>query len=217
MFPRIPRTSPIVSLSLAATAWAFCACGAADFPSDAPDAMVMPPPGTPDAGPPPSGPSTLPFAVDDWFGPSGYMGDGESPGGVKDATVCANPRPDAWIGNCHQFTWTPGTKMWGGVFWQGPDHNWGDLPGLTIPPGATSVKFQAWGKVGGEVVSFGVGMKSVDLFEVKLEKVVLNTTPTEYTIDLSGASYGRVVGGFSWTADGSTVPVTFNVDDIHWQ
>jgi hypothetical protein len=66
------------------------------------------------------------------------------------------------------------------------------------------------------VVSFGVGMKSVDGFEAKLEKVTLNTTPTEYSIDLSAASYGRVVGGFSWAADMSTVPVTFNVDDIRW-
>jgi hypothetical protein len=222
MFPRIPRTFPIVTLLFTGAgvlvALALVGCSSGDFPDDTtkPDAMVPLPPGTPDAGPPATGPSTLPFAVDDWFGPSGYMGDGESPGGIKDVEVCASPRPDTWIGNCHQFTWTPGVKMWAGVFWQGPDHNWGDMLGLTMPTGATKVTFEAWGAVGGEVVSFGVGMKSVDGFEAKLEKVTLNATPTQYTIDLSGASYGRVVGGFSWAADMSTVPVTFNVDDIRW-
>jgi hypothetical protein len=219
MSPRIPRTFPIVTAAFAGGVLLFAGCSAGDFPDDnKPDAMVEPPPGTPDAGPPASGPSALPFAVDDWFGPSGYMGDGESPGGIKDAAVCASPRPDSWVGHCHQFTWTPGNLMWAGVFWQGPDHNWGDMPGLTIPTGATKVTFEAWGAVGGEKVNFGVGMMAVDLFEAKLEGVVLTTTPTEYTIDLSSASYGaRVVGGFSWAADGSTVPVTFNVDDIRWQ
>ncbi len=191
------------------------ACSAAgDFPA----ADAGPDPGQPDATPA-TGPSTLPFAVDDWYGPSGYMGDGESPGGIVDQTVCLEPRPATWKGHCHQFTWKPGTVKWAGVYWQFPDGNWGtgSALGLEIPAGATKVTFQAWGKVGGEKVSFVVGMKAVDHFEAKLENVLLTATPTEYTIDLAGASYGRVIGGFCWTAADSTVPVTFNVDDIRWQ
>ena len=174
-----------------------------------------PPPGPADAAA--TGPTILPFAVDDWYGPSGYMGDGSSPGGITDETVCIRPRPSGWLGNCHLFTWTPGAMMWAGVYWQYPDGNWGDLPGLQIPSGATAIAFQAWGKVGGEKVSFVVGMMTPDGFALKKEGVVLGTAPQQYTIDLAGTSYGRVVGGFGWTAEGSTTPITFNVDDIRWQ
>jgi hypothetical protein len=190
-------------------------CGTADFPSTTPDAGPVNP-GDPDAGTG-EGPTVLPFAVDDYYGPSGYMGDGESPGGIKDDTVCLSPRPAEWLGNCHQFTWTPGSAGWGGVFWQYPDGNWGNAPGLTIPTGATKVTFKAWGATGGEVVEFGIGMKAIDGFEVKSGKLTLTTEPTEYTLELAGTSYVRVVGGFSWAADTSTTAVTFNVDDIRWQ
>src|SRR5689334_18820261 len=74
-------------------------------------------------------PSVLPFAVDDWYGPSGYMGDGEHPGAIKDGQMCLPSRPSEWIGNCHRYTWTPSGTAWAGVYWQYPDGNWGDKPG----------------------------------------------------------------------------------------
>ncbi len=74
--------------------------------------------------PPPSGdevvpPDALPCAVDEWFYPSGYMGDGEL-GAIEDADVCALDRPADALGTCHRFTWTPpATSMgWAGVYWQ---------------------------------------------------------------------------------------------------
>src|SRR6478735_6852338 len=109
------------------------ACGG-EFPA-MPDATTGG--GKTDGGTGESAPSTLPFAVDDWYGPSGYMGDGEHSGAIKDAQMCLPSRPSTWIGHCHRYTWTPSGTAWAGVYWQYPDGNWGDKPGLTIPAGAT--------------------------------------------------------------------------------
>jgi hypothetical protein len=223
MGPRIRSMFPLGTFLLALAA-SLAACSAADFPNDPSDGglTVDATPGAPDANLA-TGPTKLPFPVDDWFAPSGYMGDGASPGAIKDNPVCLNPRPSDWVGHCHQFVWTPATGTsaagWAGVFWQYPDGNWGtgSQAGLTIPAGATKVTFQAWGATGTEKVTFLTGMKPVDGFESKLAAVALTTTPTEYTLDLSSSTYGRVIGGFAWTAEMSTVPVTFNVDDIRWQ
>jgi hypothetical protein len=169
---------------------------------------------SPDAG---VAPSVLPFAVDDWYGPSGYMGDGETPGAIVDHMKCLASRPNDWVGHCHQYTWTPGAKKWAGVYWQYPDGNWGDLPGLAVPAGAKKITFQAWGDTGTEKVDFVVGMKSVDGFQVTDAQVPLTTSPQPFTLDLSGSTYNKVVGGFGWSAKDSTTPVTFYIDDIRWE
>ena len=164
-----------------------------------------------------SAPSTLPFAVDDWYGPSGYMGDGEHAGAIKDAQACLPSRPSTWVGNCHRYTWTPSGTAWAGVYWQYPDGNWGDRPGLMIPAGATQVAFQAWGVTGNEKVDFMVGMMAVDGFQVTQTQIALTTQPQRYTLSLGGAPYARVVGGFGWVAKDATSAITFGIDDIHWE
>ena len=156
---------------------------------------------------------TLPLAVDDWFGPSGYMGDGET--GLIDAAECA-PRAPSSIGRCHQFRWTRGDEGWAGVFWQHPDGNWGTADGLHMPPGASAVTFYAWGETGAETVTFGVGMGDVDGFNAELSVTPLTTTPTRYRIDLTGFDYDRVVGGFVWTSASQATETMFYVDDIRW-
>ena len=163
-----------------------------------------------------SPPEALPFAVDAYFFPSGYMGDGEL-SGIDDQEVCSSERPDDAMGFCHRFTWTPAGMGWGGVYWQHPDLNWGAAAGLPVPEGASSVAFTAWGEEGGEVVSFMAGMADPDGFESKLEDLVLTDTPTEYTIDLTGVTYSDVIGGFGWVAEGAEEPLVFFVDDIRWQ
>jgi hypothetical protein len=170
--------------------------------------------GRPDLG---TAPSVLPFAVDDWYGPSGYMGDGETPGAITDSMTCLDARPTTWVGNCHRYTWTPGAAMWAGVYWQYPDGNWGDLPGLPIPAGATKITFQAWGATGGEKLDFMAGMMSVDGFQVEQTAIELTTQPQGYTLDLGTTAYDKVVGGFGWVAKDSTTPVTFGVDNIRWE
>jgi hypothetical protein len=162
-------------------------------------------------------PSVLPFAVDDWYGPSGYMGDGENPGAIMDAQSCLPSRPSTWIGNCHRYTWTPSGKAWAGVYWQYPDGNWGDKPGLPIPAGATQISFQAWGATGNEKVDFMVGMMAVDGFQVTKAQIALTTAPQKYTLPLAGATYAKVVGGFGWVAKDATAAITFGIDDIRWE
>jgi hypothetical protein len=209
------RVRPSLMAFTVAVALAGACAQTGGFP-DGPDGGGAPP-GSADAAGGGVGPSVLPFAVDDWFAPSGYMGDGEQPGRIADEEICASGRPPSWVGVCHRFSWNPGAAGWAGVYWQHPDGNWGDQPGLTIPPGATGVTFRAWGAGGGETVSFMVGMVAVDGFELKKELVTLGAMPAEYSIALAGQSYGKVVGGFGWVAEGATAPLRFHVDDIRWQ
>ena len=156
---------------------------------------------------------TLPMRVDDWFGPSGYMGDGES--GLISSAECNNPST-LLGGRCHTFTWVPGDKGWAGVFWQYPDGNWGTADGLPIPSGATAVVFTAWGERGDEIVTFGAGMGDIDGFSKELSNIALSSTPQEYVIDLTDISYELVVGGFVWTAAQSDGPMTFHLENIRW-
>lgn len=179
-----------------------------------------PTPGAPDAAPGGGAADArptidLPFVVDDWYAASGYMGDGEQPGAIADDSTCT--RAGDARGMCHRFTWDPGSLGWGGVYWQHPPGNWGEQPGLALPPGATGVSFYAWGEQGGEVVSFMVGMGDADGFEVKQDAVTLTAAPTRYTLSLSNTGYGAVVGGFGWVAADSEATVVFHVDDIVWE
>jgi hypothetical protein len=134
-----------------------------------------------------TGPASLPFAVDDYFIASGWMGsfppadgggppliqqtspcvqsgDGGSDGGSKDAGSSEAGFTDAGGapgGKCWTVTYTP-THItdWAGVDWQYPALNWDApplQPGRIIPAGATKVTFYAWGESGTEIVDFNVG------------------------------------------------------------
>lgn len=94
---------------------------------------------------------TLPFAIDDWYKPSGFFPAGEA----NNIVVAECPsRPADAQGNCHGFTWTPGSDGFAGVWWQYPEGNWGDADGLEVPAGVSAITFWAWGKNGGEKVEF---------------------------------------------------------------
>lgn len=176
----------------------------------------------------------LPFAVDDFFIPSGFMGDGETPGSVTmlpDASpnsdrTCGGDRavPEA-VGVCHQVSYmTSGSLLWAGVFWQNPAGNWGDQPGYAIPPGAKRISFFAKGAAGGEVVKFVAGIQGAltysDSFKLEQE-ITLSSEWTGYSLSLS-AAYSQVIGAFGWVASGDpaagvTLPVRFEVDHIRWE
>lgn len=166
----------------------------------------------------PSAPTGLPFAVDDYWVPSGFMGDGERPGGITvEDDACDGDRAGGGAGICRTFTWTKGSSGWGGVFWQYPDGNWGDAPGLAVPEGATEVAFYAWGETGEEVINFLVGIGDADGFAAESGGIALTTEPTPYVISLDGLAVGdEVVGAFGWVTD-SGEAATFTVDDVQWR
>ena len=186
-----------VTRVIGAFSWSSNAVGGANFYIDDIQYSDIPPAGAPPAPRPDGPPTEFPITVDDFWSPTGYMGDGEV-GGIA-PTSCMRRAENA-AGACHRFDWTPvsedeGGKGWAGVYWQYPPDNWGEanddgetLPGLEIPAGAQSIRFVAWGDVGGEVVSFASGLGMVDGFSVSIKDVV-RTDPQEYVIDLRGQTY----------------------------
>jgi hypothetical protein len=162
----------------------------------------------------------FPFAVDEvGFAPTGFFGDGETPGGIVMLPECPS-RPEGARGVCHDITWKTGVGAAGfaGVFWQYPSNNWGELPGLDLPAGATTITFKAWGAQGGEVVKFVAGIsEDVDGFNRETGEITLTTEPTEYSIDVRCIEYTDVSGAFGWSAGGATQDVQFYVDDITWR
>jgi hypothetical protein len=190
---------------------------------------------------------TLPFGVDVLanFIPSGWEGDMSGLSLPIDPTCSGNRSGPSALGNCHPVTYQPlpagtGVLGWAGVLWQHPRNNWGTAAGYAIPSGATKVSFWARGQLGGEIVSFLVGLAVTptaaapcfDHVSAALPNQVLTPTWTQYTIPLSGQSYapGVIVPfGFVLAAAGQPVhdagtgdaaappSVTFFVDDIEWQ
>ncbi len=142
----------------------------------------------------PEGVVAMPFPLDDYFGPSGFMGaswtlsrsDLESPNGV-----CG--------GAGHRFIFSaPPIALWCGVAWQYPSNNWGTAPGLRIMSGGTSVDFLAWSDVPGTTLDFFVGTEGSDGFQVELAGVELPLEPTMFSIPLDGIEYNDMVIGFGW-------------------
>jgi hypothetical protein len=183
---------------------------------------------------------TLPMAVDGPFIPGGYFFDAAFPANANGIVHAAcETRPDAatHYGSCHKWSFTPMMLgldpvsmtmiTYGGVFWlAGSATNWGVAAGVNVAPGAQTVKFRAWGAVGGEVVTFSAGgvtgttcLDSVTFGTMGALKQTLTTTPTDYVFTIAPQTYPMgVIGGFSWSTENAstTVPVTFYVDDIRW-
>jgi hypothetical protein len=178
----------------------------------------------------------LPFAVDAYFVPTGYMGDGLHPGAITvETSACKQPRPAGARGNCYKVTYRPqpplmpGASAWAGVYWLSPQDNWGQKPGRKIQPGATAVTFYAAGATGTESVAFRAGgvqnatFAYQDTFRVE-QTFALTTNLTPYSLDLTGQVYDAVIGGFAWmitTTDPASwapgaPPIVFYIDDIEW-
>jgi hypothetical protein len=116
---------------------------------------------------PPEGP----FALSDYYAPSGAMGDGATPGNLVIGTqATCKDRPSGARGYCYSFQYvasnpytTPISKStgvcnWAGLFFQYPDNNWGTEPGLPIPTGKlTKVTFQVAVGAGTELMTFQMG------------------------------------------------------------
>jgi hypothetical protein len=177
----------------------------------------------------------LPFAVDDHFIASGYMGDAMvdplsvvmTPKAQGEDETCGGERQNPIArGRCYRITYKPSSVAsapgWAGVFWQAHLSDWGNLPGVRVESGARRVVFYAKGAVGGELVTFGVGgimsagMAHQDSFDKQIT-VTLTSAWQRYELSLAGESYDDVLGGFRWAAGKATGDLTFLVDDIHWE
>ena len=166
-------------------------------------------------------PVKVPFAVytdagaHQPFIPSGYMG--------NTAAIAMDPacKTQPFAGDtCLEVTYKA-ADGWGGVVWQSPPNDWGNLPGGYNLKNANALTFHARGATGNEVVSFGVGVIGPDkpypdTARENLKDVALSTEWKLYTLPLSGKDLSRIKSGFSWTTGGKGAPVTFYLDDIQY-
>jgi hypothetical protein len=122
---------------------------------------------------------------------------------------------------------TAGELGWGGVYWQYPENNWGDLPESLNLSWANKVTFWAKGETGSERIRFfvgGIGIAS-DPYHDSLRPAVdtgfiqLTTQWKQYTINLVGQDLSQMIGGFGWAADRCADPAgaTFYLDDIYFE
>ncbi len=150
------------------------------------------------------------------YTPSGYMGN----------AAAIKMTPD-WTTNPHSGKTAlkieySSPDNWGGVVWQSPANDWGDVPGGYDLSGSDRVTFWARGDKGGEVVSFSLGLigrdkKFSDSGSGKLNKVVLTKAWKQYEIRLANQDLSRIKTGFAWVVAGSGAPLTFYLDDIRYE
>jgi hypothetical protein len=148
--------------------------------------------------------------------PSGWMGNA---GGIQAEDGCTN-RPHCGA-TCLRFAYTA-PAQWGGVVWQDPINDWGDVPGGWNLTGARKLSFWARGDQGGEIVSFKFGIlgpdkKYSDSASGESTDLKLTRDWQVYTIDLTGKDLTRVKTGFVWTLMGQGHPVVFYLDDIRFE
>lgn len=148
--------------------------------------------------------------------PAGYMGNATA---IKmDANWEGNPHSGK---TCIKADYTA-RDNWGGVVWQSPANDWGDVPGGLNLTGARKLTFWARGEKGGEVVNFAFGLlgkdkKFPDSASNQLEKVRLTDEWSQYTMYLKGQDLSTIKTGFAWTLAATGEPVTFFLDDIRYE
>ena len=154
----------------------------------------------------------MPFAIDDYYAPTGWMGSSWA------MTSTSEQSPLGVCGGVgHKFTWNPPpSSTWTGVVWQYPENNWGALPGLDIMPGATGVRFMAWLDIP-DTVKFFVGSPDADGFEVSIENVEVTTEPQWFEIPLEGVEYEDIAISFGWVMSRGpwdTEPTVLHITDL---
>ncbi len=165
----------------------------------------------------------LPYVVYDEGGaagrsyiPSGYMG---NTGAIHVDEKCED-KPHSGK-TCMRVDYSA-RDNWGGVVWQDPANDWGDLPGGMNLTGATKLTFWSRGAKGGEKITFICGLLKSDkpyhdTALTQLPDVLLTNEWKQYTIDLKGKDLTRIKTGFAWTLGGAGEPITFYLDDIRFE
>ena len=112
---------------------------------------------------------------------------------------------------------------WAGVFWQNPANNWGEVDGRYNLSKAKKLSFWARGEKGGEVIvafqAGGILQRYPDSDVRALRKVTLTGAWKQYTIDLTGADFRFLSGGFSFFVRRVDNPegCSFYLDDIKYE
>ncbi len=175
-------------------------------------------PGDPVAGPRRAPPASLPLVIyDDGFGqayaPSGWIG--------KTDAILLKP-DDASAPHAGRFSLRcefDSRDNFGGVVWQSPVNDWGDVAGGFDLTGARQLSFWARGSRGDEVVDFALGVLEkektfADSSRSELKQVHLTNQWKQYTIDLTDKDLSVIKTGFSWSTAGRAEPVVFYLDQI---
>jgi hypothetical protein len=109
----------------------------------------------------------------------------------------------------------------GGVVWQDPANDWGDLAGGVDLRGAKALTFYAKGSDGGEVVEFKLGILGADKAHPDSGSgsttVKLTREWTQYRIELAGTDLSRIKTGFCWVVAGQGKPISFFIDDVKYE
>ncbi len=153
--------------------------------------------------------SGLPYVWSGWMGNTGAIAMNEKSD--------ADPRSGATAMRCEYRA----PDGFGGIVWQDPANDWGDLPGGRDLTGATKLTFWARGNEGGERVKFAMGLigrdkKHFDTASAEIT-VTLSDDWKQYEIDLTGKDLSRIKTGFGWVVAGQGEPVVFFLDDIRYE
>ncbi len=160
----------------------------------------------------------LPYVVYDENGqendfvPSGWMGNTGALNIKLDSTD--QPKSGKICIQCEYSA--PGN--WGGVVWQNPENDWGDLDGGKNFTGAKKMTFWARGNPGGEKVKFGFGLLGHEkkFFDTTKKEEVFTLTKAwkQYSFDLSKDDLKRIKTPLFWTVEGNGQPLKFYLDKI---
>lgn len=147
------------------------------------------------------------------FIPAGWMGNYKN---ISYGTANFGP---AGSHTCVRITYKS-SSGWGGIAWQNPANDWGKIDGGLNLTGASELTFWARGKVGGERITFGVGLIGADQpfhDSAHVSKVITLTSHwKKYSISLRGQNLKRIITGFYWTGGGNGSPFTFYIDNVKY-
>jgi hypothetical protein len=145
---------------------------------------------------------------------SGWMGKTDSI--ALDPECKDNPHSGRFCMKCEYKA----ADGFGGVIWQSPANDWGDLAGGFDLTGAKRLSFWARGETGKELVTFKVGIIGADKKYPDSDKALVDVPLAkdwkQYSIDLSGKDLSCIKSGFGWVVAGKSAPVTFYLDDIEY-
>ena len=149
------------------------------------------------------------------YASSGYMGNAAAI--VMDHKCQDDPHSGK---TCLKVTYKA-NDGWGGVVWQSPANDWGDVAGGLDLTGAKQLRFFARGADGGEKVKFGFGIIGRDKKYYDTTKSEQEFTLTskwrEYSFDLTDRNLSRIKTGFTWALASSGKPVVFYLDDVKFE